>query len=128
MTFARMGKLFLVALVGGAAYWVYRTRPTVSGFVDDITQPLFRSKAAVEESEHKRVVAEAAPAAGRDEEVAIGTLREKMTGNEVRSLIGPPDETEEFREDGVMKMRWTYRRLGRVLVLRDNRVVSITVR
>ncbi len=128
MGLARFRKLFFVALVVGIAYWIYRTRPTVSGFVDDLTRPLFGSKAAVEESEHRRVMSEAAPAVGHDESVAVGSLHEKMTASEVRDLIGRPDEIEQFREDGIEKVRWTYRRLGRVLVLRDNRVVSIAIR
>ncbi len=128
MSFGRFRKLLLLALAVGIGYWIYRTRPTVSGFVDDLTRPLFGSKAAVKESEHKRVVAEAAPAVGRDEAVAVEMLRENMKAAEVRDLIGPPDETERFRKDGVENVRWTYQRLGRVLILRDGRVVSIAIR
>jgi hypothetical protein len=121
-------KLLLLALVLGIGYWIYRTRPTVSGIVDDLTRPIFGSKAAVKESEHKRVEAEAAPAVGKDEAVNVGTLREGMKADEVRDLVGRPDEIEQFKEDGVEKVRWTYRHLGRVLVLRDGRVVSIEIR
>src|SRR5712692_8233004 len=128
MSSRRIRNLLLVALAAGVGYWIYRTRPTLSGFVDDLTRPLFQSKAVVQESEHKRVVAEAAPAVGRDESVVVGILREKMTSSEVRELVGAPDEVEHFRKDGVEKMRWTYRRLGRVLVFEDTRVVSIAVR
>jgi hypothetical protein len=128
MSFGRFRKLLLLALAVGIGYWIYRTRPTVSGFVDDLTRPLFGSKAAVKESEHKRVVAEAAPAVGRDEAVAVEMLRENMKAAEVRDLIGPPDEIERFRKDGVENVRWTYQRLGRVLILRDGRVVSIAIR
>jgi hypothetical protein len=121
-------KLLLLALVVGIGYWIYRTRPTVSGIVDDLTRPIFGSKAAVKESEHKRVEAEAAPAVGRDEPVQVGTLKEGMKADEVRDLVGRPDEIEQFKENGVEKVRWTYRRLGRVLVLREGRVVSIEIR
>src|SRR5262249_49420666 len=101
-------RLLLLVLAAGLAYWIYRTRPTVSGFVDGLTRPLFGSKAVVEESEHKRVIAESAPAVGRDESVSVGMLKEKMTAAEVRDLVGPPDSVEEFREDGQDKVRWTY--------------------
>ena len=121
-------KLLLLALVVGIGYWIYRTRPTVSGIVDDLTRPIFGSKAAVKESEHKRVEAEAAPAVGRDESVQVGTLKEGMKADEVRDLVGRPDEIEQFKENGVEKVRWIYRRLGRVLVLREGRVVSIEIR
>jgi len=124
----KLRRLLIVALVAGLAYWIYRTRPTVSGFVDNLTRPLFGSKAAVEESEHKRVVAESAPAVGRDESITVGMLKENMKADEVRDLVGRPDLIEQFREDGQDKVRWTYQRLGRVLVLRDGRVESIQVR
>src|SRR5262249_61987416 len=115
----KLRRLLIVALVAGLAYWIYRTRPTVSGFVDNLTRPLVGSKAAVEESEHKRVVAESAPAVGRDESITVGMLKENMKADEVRDLVGRPDLIEQFREDGQDKVRWTYQRLGRVLVLRD---------
>ena len=121
-------RLLLLILVVGIGYWIYRTRPTVSGIVDDLTRPIFGSKAAVKESEHKRVEAEAAPAVGRDESVPVGTLKEGMKADEVRDLVGRPDEIEQFKKNGVEKVRWTYRRLGRVLVLREGRVVSIEIR
>ncbi len=121
-------KILLLALVVGIGYWIYRTRPTVSGIVDDLTRPIFGSKAAVKESEHKRVEAEAVPAVGRDESVSVGTLKEGMKADEVRDLVGRPDEIEQFKENGVEKVRWTYRRIGRVLVLREGRVVSIEIR
>jgi hypothetical protein len=96
--------------------------------VDDLTRPIFGSKAAVKESEHKRVEGDAIPAVGKDEAVSVGTLKEGMKAAEVQDLIGRPDEIVQFKEDGVDKFRWTYRRLGRILVLREGRVVSIEIR
>lgn len=128
MSLARVRNLLLAALVAGAAYWVYKTHPTVSGFVNDLTRPLFESKAVVDESEHKRVESEAVPVVGGDESVSIGMLHEKMAASEVRELIGDPDRIEAFRQDGADRTRWIYRRLGRVLVLGNGRVISIEVR
>ena len=124
----KVRKLLLLALVVGIGYWIYRTRPTVSGLVDDLTRPIFGSKAAVKESEVRRVQGDAAPAVGNDLSVPVGTLKEGMKAAEVQELVGRPDEIEQFKEDGVEKVRWTYRRLGRILVLRDGRVVSIEIR
>lgn len=128
MSFRSFRKLLLVAAIGALAYWVYRTRPTVTGLVDGITGPLFESKAAVKESEYKRVVAEAVPAISRSEEVALGTLHENMRDSEVRDLLGPPEEVQQVREDGVERVRWLYRRLGRTILFEERRVVSISVR
>jgi hypothetical protein len=121
-------KLVLLAAVGAAAYWIYRTRPSVTTLVDDLTRPLFESKAAVKESEYKRVVAEAGPAISQSEEIALGTLHENMKDSEVRDILGPPEQIEQIKDDGREQVRWTYKRLGRILVFENRRVVSITVR
>jgi hypothetical protein len=97
------------------------------GIVEDLTRPLFHSKAVVKESEYNRVVSEAAPAISHSEEVALGALHENMRDSEVRDLIGYPDEMQHFKEDGKDRTRWIYRRLGRTLVLEENRVISIAV-
>ena len=128
MSTRSLRKLMLLALVGAAAYWVYKTRPSVSSIVDDLTRPLFASKAAVKESEYKRVVAEAVPAISRSEEVALGTLHENMRDSEVRELLGPPDEIQQLKENGRDQTRWIYRRLGRTILFEERRVVSIAVR
>ena len=127
MSFRRFRRLLLWVLIGAAAYWVYRTRPTMSGIVEDLTRPLFHSKAVVKESEYNRVVSEAAPAISHSEEVALGMLRENMKDSEVRDLIGYPDEIQAFKEKGVERFRWIYRRLGRTVILEERRVVSIIV-
>ena len=117
----------LWVLIGAAGYWVYRTRPTLPGIVEDLTRPLFHSKAVVKESEYNRVVSEAAPAITHSEEVALGALHENMTDREVRDLLGYPDDVQPFKEDGKDRVRWIYRRLGRTLVLEERRVISIAV-
>ncbi|HEX7252918.1 MAG TPA: hypothetical protein VF376_08575 [Thermoanaerobaculia bacterium] len=128
MSFRQLRKLLLVIAVGALGVWLYKTRPTVSGLVDEITGPLFKSKAAVKESEYKRVVADAVPAISQSEEVALGTLHEGMKDNEVRDLIGAPDQIDSVSKDGVEQVRWIYKRLGRTLLLEERRVVSISVR
>ena len=116
--------LFLLLAVVG--YWFYRGRPSFSSLVDAITGPLFESNAAVVESEHKRVMAQ--PAAQEGEDASVGVVRKKMSFSDVRRLLGNPDRTEEFREDGRRRVRWVYRRLGRTVVFEEGRVVSIAVR
>jgi hypothetical protein len=119
----------VLLLVAGAGYWIYKTRPTVSGFVDDLTSPLMRSKAAVKESEYKRIVAEAAPVPeGEEVPLAALALKEGMKTAEVKELLGTPERVEWFREKGRERLRWTYVRAKRVLVFEDGRVVSIAIR
>lgn len=114
---------FLLAVIG---YWFYSGRPSFSSLVDAITGPLFQSNAAVDESEHKRVMAQ--PAAQEGEDSSVGVVHKNMSFSDVRQLLGSPDRTEEFREDGRNRVRWVYRRDGRTIVFEEGRVVSITVR
>ena len=120
-----MRRFLILLLLAAIVYWFIRDKPSVSGLVDRITKPLLSSKAVVEESEHKRVVAESAPAVGGDQDVTVEAIRTGMESREVRRLLGSPDtavERDAHRE------RWTYKRIGRTLLLNDHRVVSIEVR
>jgi hypothetical protein len=118
----------LLVVAGGVAYWIYREQPTVSGIVDGITRPLMGSKAAVKESEHRRVLSDVVPATHDGDQVSTQTIREGMKPDEVREILGKPDRIEPFEEDGHPRNRWTYRARGRVIVFEGGRVLSIEIR
>jgi len=118
----------LLLLVVGVAYWIYKDRPTVSGLVDEITDPLFGSRAAVKSSERNRVVGDASVAISEQVDVPVGSLREGMSSREVEDLLGRPDSREDVVVEGVKQSRWTYSNAHRVLMVQDGRVVSIAVR
>lgn len=120
--------LVVLVIAGGVGYWIYKTQPTVGGFVDGLTRPLMGSKAVVKESEHKRVIAEAVPAAHEGEQVPMRMVREGMKKAEVEELLGRPDRIEEFQEKGKDRIRWVYLEAGRNLVFDEGRVISIEVR
>ena len=120
-----MRRLLLLLVVAALVYWIVKDRPTVSSFVDRLTSPLMSTKAAVDESEHKRVVAESVPVVGGDQDVVVGAIKEGMESREVRRLMGPPDVVTEIDKH---RERWEYRRAGRILVLEDHRITSIAVR
>lgn len=128
MSARRLRRLILVAVVVGVVYWIYKDRPTTSGLIDSLINPLMGSKAAVESSERNRVVGEATTAVTDQTEATVATLHEGMTTSEVREALGDPDKTEQEKVDGVRQTRWTYTRLHRELVLRDGRLVSITIK
>ncbi len=119
--------LFFVVAIG-VAYWIYKDRPTMSGFIDSITDPLMGSRAAVKSSERNRIVGEASAAITEQKDLPVGSLREGMTAREVVDLLGSPDSKEDEIVDGVAQVRWTYAREHRVLYLKRDRVVSILVR
>jgi hypothetical protein len=118
----------ILVVLGAVAYWIYKERPTVSGLVDDVTRPIMGSKAAVKESEHRRVVSDVVPAAAAGEQFSVQTIREGMKADEVREILGKPDRIEPFEEDGHSRVRWTYLGTGRVVDLEGGRVVSIAIR
>lgn len=127
MSFRRSRRLLLLALVGALAYWYYKERPTFSGMIDGLTRPIFGSKAAVKESEYKRVVEEAAPAVAAAEEIPVGFIKESMKYEEVRRLLGDPARIEESQQEGRIQIRWFYPRAKRVILFEEGRVRSITV-
>jgi hypothetical protein len=121
------GLLILAALVW-IGWLIYEKRPTVSGIVDDLTRPLLGSRAAVKESEHKRVVGEASQVITLDQEKPVGAIHEGMSESEVRQLLGDPGEIETVLEDRGPRVRWVYRNLNRVVVFDERRrVVSIAI-
>jgi hypothetical protein len=128
MSGRRIRNLVLLTAAVGLGYWLYQTRPTVTGIVESVTRPLMGSKAAVDTSERNRVVDEASEAIADQQDSKIGRLHEGMTRDDVRDLLGNPDLNETTRVEGVEETRWTYNEARRVLVFRDGRVVSIVVR
>ncbi|HEY1251296.1 MAG TPA: outer membrane protein assembly factor BamE [Thermoanaerobaculia bacterium] len=118
--------LFL-AIVAGIGYWIYTTRPTPSGIIDSITRPLFGSRAAVDTSERNRVRDEASTVVTDQSDTRVDTLRQGMSRDDVRELLGKPDTVENIEKDGVKQLRWTYREARRVVVFENYKVVSISV-
>lgn len=124
----RAKTVLILVVVGGVSYWVYKSQMTVSNFVDDLTRPLMGSKAAVKESEHRRVMSDAIPAAPEGEPISTQTIREGMKDADVEELLGKPERVEPFEKDGHSLVRWTYVRPGRIIVFEGRRVVSIAIR
>jgi hypothetical protein len=124
---ARTRNLLLLALLAAVGYWYYRDRPTLPEFVDDLTRPLLGSKAAVKESERKRVIGDAATVIGQQSDEMVGALHEGMTSSEVRDLLGAPDRVETLSEREPLRVRWTYRVVKRTVLFEDGRVISIAI-
>lgn len=128
MTGRRIRNLLFLAGAVALGYWIYKDRPTVSGLIDSITNPLLGSKAAVKSSERNRVVGEATSAISEQtESPSIAALHEGMTTYEIREVLGEPDRIEKEKQEGPERLRWTYAKIGRALVFQDGRVVSIVV-
>ena len=128
MSGRQVRKVLFFAVLAGIGYWIYTTRPTVSGFIDSITQPLFGTRAAVDSSERNRVGADAGTVISEQSEARVGALKEGMSKDDVRELLGRPDTIDNIKkDDGVEQQRWAYREARRVIVFEKNRVVSISL-
>ena len=129
MSGRKLRNLILLVLVAGVVYWIYKDRPTVSGLVDSITDPLLGSRAAVKSSERNRVVGDASTALSEQNasESPVGSLKEGMTKRDVIDLLGPPQSEEDVVVEGVKRQRLTYTDARRILTFQDGQLVSITV-
>lgn len=75
------------------------------------------SKAAENESASREADSNAPQAAG---------VTENMTPDQVRALLGPPDEVQTGTADnGRPQETWTYRRVGKTVVFENGVAVSI---
>src|SRR5262249_3434394 len=128
MSGRQVRKVLFFAILAGIGYWIYTTKPTVSGIIDSITRPLLGTRAAVDSSERNRVGADAGTVISEQSDAKGGSAKEGMSREEVRELLGRPDAIDNVkRDDGVEQVRWTYREAKRVIVFEKNRVVSIAV-
>jgi hypothetical protein len=128
MSGRQVRKILFFGILAGIGYWIYTTKPTVSGIIDSITRPILGTRAAVDSSERNRVGADAGTVIAEQSDSKVGSLKEGMTRDDVRDLLGRPDAIDNIkRDDGVEQQRWTYREARRVIVFEKNRVVSIAV-
>lgn len=128
MSGRRLRNLVLLALAAGIGWWIYKDRPTASGLIDSITNPLLGSHAAVKTSERNRVVGDASTTIATTDQLdlSVSSLKEGMRAAEVRDLLGDPDKIEQI-ETGKNRFRWTYTRAARVLTLQDGKVETIEI-
>ena len=109
-----MPRWVLVAIVAAAGFWAYKHRDRF------LPAPKTDAKPAAETplAEASR---EAASAGG-----SAAGVSENMTPDDVRRLLGPPDDvTTGSTETGKPIEKWTYRAAGRLVVFQDGVVVRI---
>jgi hypothetical protein len=124
----RLRPFLAIAAVVALGWWIHEKRPTLAGIIDDLTRPIFGSRAAVRESERTRIMGEASQIVAVGEERPVGALHEGMSDEEVQKLMGPPDVIEHIEDERGDRVRWVYRGVKRVILFRNHRVVSITTR
>ena len=129
MAGGRLRGVLILAVLMGLGWWIHEKRPTFSGFIDDLTRPLLGGRAALKQSEYKRVVGDASQVITIDDQKPLAALHEGMTDSEVRRLLGEPDKIEVLDDERGDSLRWIYKGgINRILYFQRNRVVSIAIR
>ena len=115
----KVSSIVAIIVLAGAGVWVYQNRGKLfspagapeAGKTDEIQ----RHNAAVEEAGAE--AAKATPGGG---------ITENMTPDQIRSVLGPPDDIETSTNDqGKPVEKWTYRRAGKVVTFVDGVAVSV---
>ena len=123
----RLSRLLLILLVLALAYWLLTRSGLLSGKSgeESSTAPVDRARTAAAAASGR---AEETGAAQREADAAspAGAISENMTPEQVRALLGAPDETvSETSETGAPRERWIYRRVGKTVVFENGIVVRI---
>ena len=120
-----MKRLLLLLIAAGVVWYLvkhYGLSPSTGGTAT--ANPIDRARAAATASDARTSAREAA---GRDaDQSGGGYVTENMTPDQVRSLLGSPDETStETLPSGVTRETWTYRSVGKSVVFENGIVASV---
>ena len=127
----RLGRLLLVLVIVALAWWLW-TRSGLFGSRPETGDagreaPIERARTAAAASSGR---AAETGAAQREADAPAGfgggSVSENMTPDQVRSLLGSPDETStETTETGAPREKWTYRSVGKTVVFENGVVARI---
>jgi hypothetical protein len=125
----RASRLILLLIVVAAGLYILKNYSGIfgsrtTGAEAGPASPIDRARAVRDQNDRKNAEretasreADSAPAAG---------VTENMTPEQVRALLGPPDEIESGTADnGRSKETWTYRKVGKTVVFENGVAVSV---
>lgn len=122
------GRILLLLIVLGVGYWLYKTQieqTSAKRAPDESGAPIDRAREVAREAERQNAEAERMKREA-DSGSPAGTVTENMTPDQVRALLGPPDEvTSETTDSGVSRERWTYRSAGKTVVFENGIAISV---
>lgn len=105
-----MRRLLLIAAGAAVIWYLWKHQESSSPPPSDASRPAAGSTLAPPE-------AEAPPA---------GTVSENMTPDQVRALLGSPDDvSSETLGSGLTRETWTYRNVGKTVVFENGVAVSV---
>jgi hypothetical protein len=127
----RLGRLLLVLVIVAIAWWLW-TKSGIFGAHteaggDERAAPIERARTAAAASSGR---AAETGAAQREADAPAGfgggSVTENMTPDQVRSLLGTPDETStETLPSGGTRETWTYKSAGKTVVFENGVAVSV---
>jgi len=125
----RASRLVLLLIVAAAGLYVVKNYSGLFGSrpqdaAPGPASPIERARAARDQSDRKTAQtestsreADSAPAAG---------VTENMTPDQVRALLGPPDEIETGTGDNLRtRETWFYRKVGKSVVFENGVAISV---
>ena len=121
-----MKRLLLLLIVVGVVVYLVKTQGllTKSRAADPRGSPIDRARSAAAASD-SRTTAGDAVAREADQPLA-GTVSENMTPDQVRALLGTPDDVaSETTSTGGTRETWTYRNVGKTVVFENGVAVSV---
>ncbi|HET7453174.1 MAG TPA: hypothetical protein VFL12_10560 [Thermoanaerobaculia bacterium] len=111
--------IFWIVVLAGAA-WLFTHRQQV---LDSVLPKSARTEAPAPAAPSDDALTQAATEADKAQG---GGVKENMTPDQVRALLGAPDEIETPASDGGRpRERWIYRQAGKAVVFENGVAVSI---
>ena len=109
-----MPKWLVIAILAAAAFWAYKHRDRFLPASKEAPKPAAESAL----SQASREAADAGSSGGG--------ITDRMSPDDVRRVLGPPDDVSSGTTDtGHPYERWTYRSVGKVVVFEDGVVARV---
>jgi len=123
-----MKRLLLLLIVVGVVLYLVKTQnlfhTTPAASETERGSPIERARAAARASDARTAAGEAAKQEA--DQPQGGSVSENMTPEQVRKLLGSPDETSsETTGSGATRETWIYRSVGKSVVFQNGVVVSV---
>lgn len=122
-----MKRLLLLLIVAGVAWYLAKSYGLLSPATPAAPSgsPVERARAAAAASDART---SAGTAVGKEADQSGGAagVTENMTPDQVRALIGSPDDVQtETTASGASRETWTYRNVGKTVVFENGVAISI---
>ena len=122
-----MKRLFLLAIAVAVVWYLVKSYGLFSPATPAATpgNPVDRARAAAAASDART---SAGQAVGReaDQSGSAAGVTENMTPDQVRALLGSPDDVQtETTDSGIRRETWTYRSVGKTVLFENGVATSI---